>query len=225
MENFLRTYALRGFFGGGSSNPGGGGGVPINNQDKTITQNGTYTADEGYTGLGTVSVNVAASGGSEMEEQFIAAIERDSSKPVTELPAGLTKIGDYAFYYYNRLVSISLPNGLTSIGKSAFGNCTELVSISLPNGLTSIGSSAFYYCSNLCLTSLPAGLTSIDGSSFYGCSNLKEITFNSKPSINSTAFKNCYQLLTINVPWAEGEVSGAPWGATNATINYNYTGG
>lgn len=30
----------------------------INNQNKTITRNGTYNADEGYTGLGTVNVNV-----------------------------------------------------------------------------------------------------------------------------------------------------------------------
>ena len=33
-------------------------GSEINNQDKTITSNGTYTADAGYTGLGTVTVNV-----------------------------------------------------------------------------------------------------------------------------------------------------------------------
>lgn len=31
----------------------------INNQDKTITENGTYTADAGYTGLGEVTVNVS----------------------------------------------------------------------------------------------------------------------------------------------------------------------
>ena len=37
---------------------GGGGGITINNQDKEITQNGSYTADAGYTGLGTVTVNV-----------------------------------------------------------------------------------------------------------------------------------------------------------------------
>lgn len=37
---------------------GGGGGSTINNQDKTITVNGSYTADAGYTGLGTVTVNV-----------------------------------------------------------------------------------------------------------------------------------------------------------------------
>ena len=131
---------------------------------------------------------------------FKAVIERTATE--ITLPSDLTSIGDYAFYYYSKLVSISLPNGLTKIG-----------------------SNAFYFCSKLALTSLPAGLTSIGGSAFYNCSALQEITFNSKPSINSTAFKNCYQLLTINVPWAEGEVANAPWGATNATINYNYTGG
>lgn len=39
-------------------------GEQINNQDKEITTNGTYTADEGYTGLGTVTVNVPQEGGS-----------------------------------------------------------------------------------------------------------------------------------------------------------------
>lgn len=33
----------------------------INNQNKTITENGTYSADEGYTGLGEVVVNVPTS--------------------------------------------------------------------------------------------------------------------------------------------------------------------
>lgn len=37
---------------------GSGGGTTINNQDITVTENGTYTPDEGYTGLGTVEVQV-----------------------------------------------------------------------------------------------------------------------------------------------------------------------
>lgn len=175
-----------------------------------------YTLDE-------MAVLAGEKTGGGDDGSFKAVIERTATE--VTLPSDLTKIGDYAFYYYSNLVSISLPDGLTSIGSAAFNNCSQLVSISLPNGLTKIGSNAFYFCSKLALTSLPAGLTSVGGSAFYNCSALKEITFNSKPSINSTAFKNCYQLLTINVPWAEGEVANAPWGATNATINYNYTGG
>lgn len=37
-----------------------GAGESINNQDKTITENGVYTADEGYSGLGAVTVDVEA---------------------------------------------------------------------------------------------------------------------------------------------------------------------
>lgn len=37
-------------------------GTIINNQNKTFTENGTYTADAGYTGLGTVTVNVSGGG-------------------------------------------------------------------------------------------------------------------------------------------------------------------
>jgi hypothetical protein len=38
--------------------PGGGSGEVIRNQNKTITENGQYQADSGYTGLGTVTVAV-----------------------------------------------------------------------------------------------------------------------------------------------------------------------
>lgn len=37
-------------------------GTKINNQDKEVVENGTYTADEGYTGLGIVTVNVPSTG-------------------------------------------------------------------------------------------------------------------------------------------------------------------
>jgi hypothetical protein len=68
-------------------------------------------------------------------------------------------------------------------------------------------------------------LTSIGSNAFSGCTGLTTITFEGKPdSIYNNAFYNCTNLTTINVPWAEGEVKSAPWSATNATINYNYTG-
>jgi hypothetical protein len=54
---------------------------------------------------------------------------------------------------------------------------------------------------------------------------LETVTFEGKPtSIDSSAFTSCSKLTAINVPWAEGEVANAPWSASNATINYNYTG-
>ena len=91
-------------------------------------------------------------------------------------------------------------------------------------GYTKIRSYLFAGCSSLALTSLPDGLTSIGEGAFGGCTNLTSITFKGTPTtIYPNAFVDCTNLTDIKVPWAEGAVSGAPWGATNATITYNYT--
>ena len=137
---------------------------------------------------------------------------------------GYTKVRDYLFAYCPSLAHVSFSEGLTSIGNSAFDSCTSLALTSLPAGVTSIGDGAFAGCSNLALTSLPAGVTSIGIEAFAGCSNLTSITFKGTPtSINSRAFSGCTNLTDIKVPWSEGAVANAPWGATNATITYNYT--
>ena len=160
-------------------------------------------------------------GGGGSDEEFISVIERTATNPT--LPSGLTKVGSYVFYSYKNLALTTLPNGVTSIGISAFYGCKNLALTSLPNGLTSIGDYAFYNCSSLALTSLPNGVTSISGYAFQNCTGLTEITFKGKPtSIYSSAFKGCTNLTTIRVPWSEGEVSGAPFGATNATLIYSY---
>ena len=122
------------------------------------------------------------------------------------------------------LISVTL-HGYTSIRKYAFYKCSKLALTSLPSGITSIGNYAFSSCSKLALTSLPSGITSIGYQAFYKCSSLAYLTFEGTPTtLNSSAFEGCTNLTTINVPWAEGAVANAPWGATNATINYNYTG-
>lgn len=115
--------------------------------------------------------------------------------------------------------------GYTTLWNGMFSENTELTSISLPEGITSIGSWTFANCISLALTSLPEGITRIDANAFEGCTSLQVITFQGTPrSIASGAFSECTNLATINVPWAKGAVANAPWGATNATINYNYTG-
>ena len=99
------------------------------------------------------------------------------------------------------------------------GNITEL-----PSDITNIRDGAFYNCTNLALTSLPEGITSIGSYAFHSCTSLTTLTFKGTPtSISNSSFKDCTNLTNIYVPWAEGAVSGAPWGATNATIHYNTT--
>ena len=144
---------------------------------------------------------------------------------LTKLPSGVTYIGNEVFYQCPNLALTELPSGVTEISSSAFYDCSKLALTELPDGLTIIGPSAFHQCQNLALTELPSGLTSIGSSAFQSCNNLTTLTFKGTPkSIGSNAFRYCFNLKTINVPWAEGEVKNAPWGAPNATINYNYTG-
>ena len=91
------------------------------------------------------------------------------------------------------------------------------------DGITDIGNYAFQGCSGLQEVSIPDTVTNIGMLAFYGCSGLTSITLpDSISTIGGLAFAECANLTAINVPWAEGEVAGAPWGATNATIKYNY---
>ena len=144
---------------------------------------------------------------------------------LTSLPEFVTSIGNKAFQGCTNLALTSLPEGLTRIGEYAFQGCTNLVLASLPESLTSIDYYMFDGCTKLALTSLPAGVTSIDSYAFKNCTGLTSITFKGTPTtIASSAFNGCTNLTDIRVPWAEGAVANAPWGATNATITYNYTG-
>lgn len=83
----------------------------------------------------------------------------------------------------------------------------------------------FSGCDGLTNVIIPSWIWIIHLSAFYHCENLKTVTFKGKPNyIDNNIFTLCDNLTTINVPWSEGEVHNAPWGAANATINYNYTG-
>lgn len=144
---------------------------------------------------------------------------------LTSLPSTLTSIGSEAFQDCNNLALTSLPSDLTSIGNRAFQSCGKLAITSLPSNLTSISDDTFNSCRKLAITSIPSGVTSIGRCAFNYCLGLTSITFKGTPTdIHAMAFSGCSKITTINVPWAEGEVANAPWGATNATINYNYTG-
>lgn len=118
----------------------------------------------------------------------------------------------------------NLPSGGSDDLKD-FIERNNIENFTFPSGVTKIGNGAFCYYKNLALTSLPSGITSIGNNAFGYCTNLTSITFEGTPkTMYSSIFNGCKNLTTINVPWAEGEVANAPWGATNATINYNYTG-
>ena len=146
-----------------------------------------------------------------------SAFQGCSKLSMPAMPNGLVTIGDYAFYYnIGARGTINFYDNLVSIGEWAFGYCRNIERLIFPKSLKNIGNRAFSYCVTNTLNP-STGTVEYNGLSY--------VEFKGKPdNIDNNAFSYCTNLTTINVPWAEGEVAGAPWGATNATINYNYTG-
>jgi hypothetical protein len=139
---------------------------------------------------------------------------------------GLTEMKDHSIYTQSNLERLSL--GVEKIMTYAIYNCANLTEINLLEGLKTIESMGIMQCGKISSIVLPSTLQSLGYSSLTGCSGLKTVTFLGKPTeigsmFNSTALPSSVE--TINCPWSEGEVAGAPFGATSAQINYNYTGG
>lgn len=141
-----------------------------------------------------------------------------------DMPDNVIAIGDNGFYRCPKLSLTSLPSGITSIGDFAFADCSKLALTSLPSGVTSLGDYAFRDCPMLVLTTLPVGITSIGDYAFANCTGLETVRFTSTvSSIPNGVFSGCTKLSTIYVPWSQGQVANAPWGASKATIIYDYT--
>lgn len=181
------------------------------------------------------------------EEMVKNFIQRKDAITEIQLPDGITKIGNGVFSNLKNLNFALLPNTITVIDENAFNgcqslslttlpdsveyinmfafqNCTNLALTSLPNSLKQIDDYSFSLCSNLAITEIPANVENVLSYAFDSCTGLTNLTFRGTPTyISENVFYGCTNLTTINVPWAEGAVADAPWGATNATINYNYT--
>ena len=201
--------------------------------DVTLTYKGNTIAEMSDTGTktlktagkyceGDIGVNYVkpSSGGSdELVKQLVQTRSGDLTIPSN---IGITEIAMYAFSYSSHNV-INLPEGVTKINNYAFYECS-MSRIVLPQSITKIGVYALGMCEYLGSITFPQNLETIKSSAFTNCGLLSSVTFKGTPTeIDPTVFVSCYRLTTINVPWAEGAVANAPWGATNATINYNYT--
>lgn len=113
----------------------------------------------------------------------------------TIIPNTVTTIGDYAFYGFTALTSITIPNSVVSINKGAFGYCSSLASLTIPSSVTSIGSDAFYNCLSLVSLKIPSSVTSIEEFAFSGCTSLTSVVIPaSVSSIGRDIFKHCTSL-------------------------------
>lgn len=150
------------------------------------------------------------------EDKLAGLIERSLTS--IKIPNGTTIIGDEVFSGCKSLASVEIPPSVTKIGTRVFDHCESLTSIDIPSSVTEIGVYAFAFCTSLASVEMSA-VTTIKGSAFKGCTALTGIEIpSSVTTIESQTFLDCDNLETITIHKAEGSITGAPWGATNATV-------
>lgn len=134
----------------------------------------------------------------------------------------ISKIGDYAFYGATNLkeIDFSENTGGVTISQYAFGNCG--LTTPTVEQVYKVDTNAFNGCP---MTEITLNAEVISYNTFAGCDSLTVIRFvRDTMTIDGNAFYGVRGIVTdIYVPWAEGTVANAPWGATNATIHYNTT--
>lgn len=139
-----------------------------------------------------------------------------------ELPSTVTTIADYAFHYIDmKDLSVVIPDQVTYIGENAFRSCF-MKSIKLNENLKTIGPSAFMF-NNFTEINIPDSVETI-GQEAFSKNKLSTVTIgNGIKSIGIDAFKkedNYNPISTITIDKISDSISGSPWGATNAKINW-----
>ena len=115
------------------------------------------------------------------DEEFIATVdkliegeENKVGKSIV-IPDTVTKVGQLAFAYCDKLTSVSLPDALKEIETMAFFKCTSLNDIELPDGLETIGSDAFSKCEKMTYIFIPASVKSIGHHAFWECKSAEKV--------------------------------------------------
>ena len=117
------------------------------------------------------------------------------------IDAGVTSIGDCAFWYCKTLVKVTIPDSVTSIGAYALYKCTSLTSVTIPNSVAEIGYMAFKDCTSLLSIAIPDSVTEIGSNAFEGCSSLSSVELpNSLTSMQNALFKGCTSLTSMEIP-------------------------
>ena len=151
--------------------------------------------------------------------------------PITGIDApNCTYLGTSSFQGNTNISHASFPKckrvGVSAFQSSRYGYDSDFIS-DFPV-VETIDAGAFREC-NFRKIIFPETLKSMSGSYTFNyqikdrVQVLTEVYFRSKVtgSIHAQCFSGNNNLRDIYVPWSQGEVPNAPWGATNATIHYD----
>ena len=160
--------------------------------------------DEWKNAAGTCSVNLIEKIITENGEYNASSDNADGySKVTVNVSGGNDNNAKYtasSSFRMKNLASIEIPEGVTEITAQCFRGLSNLANVTFPTTLLYIRDYAFGGCTSLTSVEIPSNVVAISNTS------------------SCQAFIDCTNLTTITVHKAEGSITGAPWGATNATV-------
>lgn len=132
------------------------------------------------------------------------------------LSLGLQKISDYMFTYCRSLTSITIPEAVTEIGVRAFES-SGLTTITIPSTVTTLGSGAFRYCESLTSMDIQATVTAIPDEFATECP-LTSLTLPSTlQTIGAYAFAKIagFQVTELTIPASVTSIGDFAFGGNN----------
>lgn len=150
--------------------------------------------------VGEGNLSLGSYNGCLYNNNFTELLYWPANKPYdkSELHEKTIAFGDRAFIYHNTLRTLDIPTSVKTFKKSVFEKC-KFNSIVVPEHITRIGNRCFYSCMNL--TSVEINTAYLGTAMFDGCFSLKNVTFNSKPTLLPEGMFNwCYSLSSIIIP-------------------------
>lgn len=198
-------------------------------QDKVITpttEEQIVTADEGYNGLGTVTVNAMNLGTKTITASDTYNAVDDEfdgySSVIVDVPYNSnTKATPNEFTIQKNLEEISIPYGCTSIGDNGIKSPDYMTTgypnikrINIPSSVTTLKSSCFAYMKALENIDIPETVSILYSGLFYGCSNLIEValpidaSYQTENTTQTTAmFSDCESLTSFILPSSTTAIS------------------